>query len=162
VAIEDRAAQAASYHELCAYTLTHGDPGFIHQHVVDAFAAQNADANTKPIKLAFALIGLYLLLERNSTGRQVQRVHRLLANRRKQWPRFDLPADRGMIWPSDVLAAPPGRARDELMCLRVAGVQRQPTGSPRAHPDRARLSASDLVAQAGMGPSARELSLSVR
>ena len=122
VAIEDRAAQAASYHELCAYTLTRGDPGFIHQHVVDAFAAQNADANTKPIKLAFALIGLYLLLERNSTGRQVQRVHRLLANRRKQWPRFDLPADRGMIWPSDVLAAPPGRARDELIVTWCACV----------------------------------------
>jgi hypothetical protein len=101
--------------ELCAYTLTRGDPGFLHQHVVDAFAAQLADANTKPIRLAFALIGLYLMLERSYTGRRVQRVHRLLANRRKQRPRFDLPAERGTIWPSDVLAVPPGRARDEMI-----------------------------------------------
>ena len=122
VAIEHRAAEAASYHELCAYTLTRGDSGFIHQHVVDAFAAQNADATTKPITLAFALIGLYLLLERSYTGRQVQRVHRLLATRRKQWPRFDLPADRGTIWPSDVLAAPPGRARYEMIVTWCASV----------------------------------------
>ena len=122
VAIDDRAAEAASYHELCAYTLTRGDPGFIHQHVVDAFAAQNADATTKPITLAFALIGLYLMLERNATGRHVQRVHMLLANRRKQWPRFDLPADRGSIWPTDVLAAPAGRARDEMIVSWCASV----------------------------------------
>lgn len=122
VAIDDRAAEVASYHALCAYTLTHGDPGFVHQHVVDAFAAQLADASTKPITLAFALIGLHLLLERSYTGRQVQRVHRLLANRRKEWPRFDLPADRGSIWPSDVLAAPPGRARDEMIVMWCASV----------------------------------------
>jgi hypothetical protein len=122
VAIDDRAAEEASYHELCAYTLTHRDPGFIHQHVVDAFAAQNANATTKPITLAFALVGLYLMLERNVTGRQVQRVHMLLANRRHEWPRFDLPADRGTIWPSEVLAAPRGRARDERIVTWCASV----------------------------------------
>lgn len=122
MAIDDRAAEEASYHELCGYTLTRGDPGFIHQHVVDAFAAQNADTNTKPISLAFALIGLHLLIERSSTGRQVQRVHMLLANRRKQWPRFDLPADRGSIRPTDVLAEPPGRARDEMIVRWCASV----------------------------------------
>ena len=131
VAIEDRAAQAASYHELCAYTLTRGDPGFIHQHVVDAFAAQLADANTKPIRLAFALIGLYLMLERSYTGRQVQRVHMLLANRHKQWPRFDHPADRGSIWPTDVLAAPAGRARDEMIVTGCASMW-QGYGASRA------------------------------
>ena len=50
----------AAYHELCYYTLTLGDPAFIHQHVVDAFAAQQADEQTKPIKVTFALVGLYL------------------------------------------------------------------------------------------------------
>jgi len=53
----------AAYNELCCYTLAHGDLSFIHQHVVDSFAAQNADENTKPIKLTFALIGLYLHVE---------------------------------------------------------------------------------------------------
>ncbi len=131
MAIDHRAAEEASYHELCGYTLSHGDPGFIHQHVVDAFAAQNADTNTKPINVAFALIGLYLMLERDSTGREVQRVHALLANRRKQWPRFDLPADRGSIWPTDVLAEPPGRARDEMIVRWCASVW-QAYGAGRA------------------------------
>lgn len=29
-----------AYNQLRCYTLVHGDPAFIHQHVVDAFAAQ--------------------------------------------------------------------------------------------------------------------------
>jgi hypothetical protein len=131
VAIEHRAAEAARYHELCGYTLTHGDPGFIHQHVADAFAAQNADTNTKPIQLAFALVGLCLMLERGYTGRKVRRVHMLLANRRKQWPRFDLPADLGSIWPTDVLAAPAGRVRDEMIVRWCASVW-QAYGASRA------------------------------
>ena len=49
------------YHELTAYTLSHTDPAFIHQYAVDAFAAQTADDTTKPITLAFALMGLYLI-----------------------------------------------------------------------------------------------------
>jgi hypothetical protein len=53
------------FHELSFYTLSHPDTVyFIHQHAVDAFAAQTADENTKPIKLTFGLIGLYLFLEK--------------------------------------------------------------------------------------------------
>ena len=48
----------AARDELSAYTLTHGDPDFIHQHVVDAFAAQHAAAKSSAIGVAFALIGL--------------------------------------------------------------------------------------------------------
>ena len=33
------------YNELSYYTLLHGDPSFIHQHIVDAYIAQTADAN---------------------------------------------------------------------------------------------------------------------
>lgn len=47
-------------HEFTCYTLAHRDPAFLHQHVVDAFAAQHADDSTKPITLVFALVGLYL------------------------------------------------------------------------------------------------------
>jgi len=52
------------FYELCCYTLAHDDPSFIHQHVVAAFAAQHAQENDKPIKLTFALAGLYLHVER--------------------------------------------------------------------------------------------------
>ncbi len=67
-----------AYNELCCYTLAHGDTSFIHQHVVDAFAAQTAGDGTKPIALAFALIGLYLHVEREFSGKQVQRAHMFL------------------------------------------------------------------------------------
>ena len=52
--------EQGAYEELQYYTLGHGDHTFIHQHAVDAWAAQHADHNTKPITLAFALVGLYL------------------------------------------------------------------------------------------------------
>ncbi len=103
-----------SYNELALYTLEHAktDPSFIHQYVVDAFAAQNADKNTKPITIAFALIGLYLHLEKNYSGREVQLAHIALAKRRKDWPTFLFPENRGDMTVVDVLKFPPGRARD--------------------------------------------------
>lgn len=58
-----------AYNELCYYTLPHGDPAFIHQHVVDAYAAQNVSEKDKPIKLTFALAGLFLYVDKQFTGR---------------------------------------------------------------------------------------------
>jgi hypothetical protein len=104
-----------AFHHLSAYTLTRGDAAFIHQHVVDAYAAQHADANTKPIKLTFALVGLYLLVEQEMTGRQVQRVHMRLARQKHQWPAFMLPHDRGGVTAADVMKAPEGPGRDRAI-----------------------------------------------
>ena len=108
-------ADLDAYHELCGYTLTHGDAAFIHQHVVDAFAAQHAGGQSKPIGVTFALVGLYLHLERGFTGRQVQRAHMQMARHTRQWPAFDLPAARGSITALDVMAAPAGSARDRAI-----------------------------------------------
>jgi hypothetical protein len=105
----------AAYHELAYYTLAHPDPAFIHQHVVDAFAAQNADPDTKPIKLAFALVGLFLHIERGYTGREVQRAHMKLARHKRAWPGFRLPGARGAITTAEVLRAPPGPERDQAI-----------------------------------------------
>ena len=107
--------QQELYNQLAYYTLAHGDRRFIHQHVVDAFAVQNADANTKPIAGAFGLFGLFLHIERGYSGRDVQRAHMRLAKRRKQWPRFELPRDRGDVSAAEVLAAQPGPERDEAI-----------------------------------------------
>lgn len=107
-------SQQDLYAQLATYTLTHGDPAFVHQYVVDAFAAQSASEHTKPITLAFALVGLYLHVERHFSGRQVQRVHTLLA-RGKDWPRFELPADRGAITVAEVVWAAPGPERDAMI-----------------------------------------------
>ena len=102
----------AAYHELSAYTLTRGDPAFIHQHVVDAWTAQHAHPGTKPIGVFFALVGLYLHVERGRTGREVQRVHMALARVPEAWPVGTLPRTRGALTVRDVLAAPEGSARD--------------------------------------------------
>ena len=110
------------YYELTYYTISHPGPSFIHQHIVDAYAAQYADENTKPITLAFALIGLYLYIERNYSGKEVQKAHMQLAKRRKQWPVFDQPKQRGAVRVSDVLAAPPGSERDEAIRKWCASV----------------------------------------
>jgi hypothetical protein len=103
------------YHELTCYTLAHPDPSFIHQHVVDAYAAQHADETTKPIGIVFALAGLYLYLEKDFTGRQVQKAHMRLANHRKQWEQPTFPLERGAVVISDVVAAPAGEQRDALI-----------------------------------------------
>jgi hypothetical protein len=104
-----------AYNELCCYTLAHRDPSFIHQHVVDAYAAQTADERTKPIKLAFALIGLYLHVERNFSGKQVQRAHTFLARRKRVWPSFPLPNDRGSMTVADVMGVAAGAKRDKAI-----------------------------------------------
>ncbi len=53
-----------AYNEMQAYTLAHGDPAFIHQHVVDAWSAQHANEHSKPIGVTFALVGLFLHVEK--------------------------------------------------------------------------------------------------
>ena len=93
----------ALYMELSAYTLGLADPSFPHQYVVDAFAGQHAGPSVKPINTLFALIGLYLAAEKGFTGRQVQRVHMLLAQRHRVWPRLTPPPVPGAICVRDVL-----------------------------------------------------------
>ena len=122
-------AEREAYHELCAYTLTHGDAAFIHQHVVDAFAAQNATDTSKPIGVTFALVGLYLFFEKGFTGRQVQRVHMQLAREKHDWPRFTLPTDRGAITALDVMIAPEGAVRDHAIHEWCASVWKAFSGN---------------------------------
>ena len=107
--------QQRAYDELQCYTLAHGGTSFIHQHVVDAWTAQHADSGTKPIALTFALVGLYLHVERRASGREVQRIHMLLAGRSRSWPSFPLPVARGSITAVKVLASPAGAERDEAI-----------------------------------------------
>src|SRR5262245_3539103 len=111
-----------AYHELCAYTLSHGDAAFIHQHVVDAYMAQHATDATKPIGTTFALVGLYLLIEKHYSGKQVQQVHMKLSQRKEQWPHFTLPKSRGAITSMEVVAAPAGPQRDQAIHAWCASV----------------------------------------
>ena len=99
-----------AYDELYVYTM--GRPKFILQHVVDAHMAQTAADDSKSIGIVFALVGLYLHVEKGFTGAQVQQVHRTLARQKRQWPAITLPADRGNLTARDVMTAPEGAERD--------------------------------------------------
>jgi len=116
-----------AYHQLISWTLTLNDSEFIHQHVVDAWAAQHATKESASISVYFALLGLYLHLEKGYTGRQVQRAHMQIAQPhgrgpgRREWTRFPLPTQRGSITVADVLAAPEKERRRavDLWCQGV-------------------------------------------
>ncbi|MGC2620446.1 MAG: DUF5946 family protein [Acidobacteriaceae bacterium] len=110
------------FDELSFYTLAQPRAYFLHQIAIDTFTLQQADEATKPIALVFALVGLYLHVERGYSGLRVQEIHMRLASRRKQWPAISLPEKRGALEVSDVLAAAPGADRDgaiEAWCRAV-------------------------------------------
>jgi hypothetical protein len=112
----------SAYDEVYVYTM--GRPGFILQHVVDAYGAQTATSDSKPMGIVFALVGLYLHVEKHFSGRQVQKVHTQLARRKRAWPVVDLPTDRGNLTVADVLAASAGHERDrsiDAWCACVWG-----------------------------------------
>ena len=109
-------------HELSLYTLAHGDAFFIHQVAVDAYAAQHAGPASKPITVAFALIGLCLLLDYGYTGKAVQRAHMRLANRSKRWPSFDPPAYRGSVTVAEVLRVVEDGERDSAIMRWASSV----------------------------------------
>lgn len=108
--------------ELSFHTLGHGGADFIHQLLVDAYAAQHATLASKPITTAFALIGLFLFAERGFTGKEVQRAHMALARRPRSWPRFEPPQSRGALTVADVAAVPAGEGRDAILKLWAKSV----------------------------------------
>ena len=103
----------AAYDEVYVYTM--GRPGFILQHVVDAFVVQTATAHTKPIAIVFGLVGLYLHVEKQFSGRQVQKAHMELARTKREWPTLCLPDNRGSMTAADVVAANAGPERDRAI-----------------------------------------------
>ena len=54
-------------------------------------------------------------MEKHYSGRKVQQVHMQMAKRRKQWPTFPLPKDRGSVSVDDVMNAPAGPERDQAI-----------------------------------------------
>ena len=140
-----------TYEELCCYTIEHArtDSSFIHQSVVDAWAAQHAGKDSKPITVAFALIGLYLSIEKNYSGRQVQLAHMQLAKKRKHWPAFSAPPNIGEMAVFDVMQAKPGADRDQAIRKWAASVWKA------WHESHAKV--ADLVqAEFGFEPEARK------
>lgn len=93
-------------YDLTYYTLALGDAFFIHQVAIDTYAAQHAGPDVKPISTAFGLVGLYLVCERDLTGKQVQRVHMEMGRHKQEWPRFEPPEMSAAMTIRDVLQTP--------------------------------------------------------
>jgi len=106
------AAVHSAYEQLYVYSATRGRETFILQLVVDAYGAQIATNETKPIALVFALVGLFLHVEKGFTGLQVQRVHMQLGRKKHQWPAIILPTHRGDITALEMLNVSEGPERD--------------------------------------------------
>lgn len=115
--------------ELSAYTLARGDPRFIHQHAVDAWQAQHAVITKSNIGIAFSLLGLYLALEKNYTGRRVQLAHMQLSRPKRDWGDFQIPRERAKLTVLDVLQAEPGPPRDARLMEWAAAVWATWTGA---------------------------------
>jgi hypothetical protein len=139
-------SDTGDFHALCAYTLSHPDPVFLHQYVVDTHCIQSATAETKGIAMSFALLGLYLAVEKNISGKQVQRFHMQMAKVRKPWPRFTPPPVPASITASDVMAAPPGAQRDKMILAWAKAVWN--SCSPEVHAQIRALARSELGIQA--------------
>ena len=110
------------YNELTCYSLSHPDRSFLHQHVVDAAADQLAGRSQRAIGVIFALVGLYLYIEMDFTGKRVQGVHPQLAKRRQQWPQLTPPRKGGDVSVRAVMTATPGKGRDEMIRRCCASV----------------------------------------
>jgi hypothetical protein len=63
----------------------------------------------------FALVGLYLHVEKKFSGAQVQRVHMQMGRQKRPWPQVAVPRDRGRMTAADVMAAPAGPPRDRAI-----------------------------------------------
>lgn len=103
------------YNELAFYTLSHKGKDFIHQHLVDAYTIQTANENTKPIAIIYALAGMYLHVEKNYTGKQVQQAHVEMSKKSKQFPKITLPENRGTITISDFIKIDNPEEKDQAI-----------------------------------------------
>lgn len=86
-----------------------------HQMTVDAYGAQHAGDPTRPIRLAYSLVGLHLALDLGLSGAQVRAAHSRMGRPDASWPPF---------------ARPAGKAAKSIADVAHAGVQ---AGSAEGH-----------------------------
>ena len=91
------------YHELSANFIMSPDVTFVPNMRLTHMVLQHSGNRVKNIRTAFSLIGLYLAVEREYTGRQVQHAHMELAKRNIKWSSFILPIRPYALSVADVL-----------------------------------------------------------
>ena len=98
------------YGEVQGYALRHPElVRDLHQLSVDTYAAQHAPRDPgggpPPIGVAYALVGLYLALDRGRSGLEVRAAHQRMGRPDATWPRLPAPASTGSMTVFDVAAA---------------------------------------------------------
>ena len=102
------------FHELSFYSLAHPNKEyFIHQHVVDAYAVQYLNPETKIIKSVYGLLGLCLFLEYDFTGKEVQNVHVSLSSDKSDWPKIQYAVEPIDFSIQSIMNASEGKERDQ-------------------------------------------------
>ncbi len=130
------------YGEVTAYTFQHQiQLGWWHQTCVDAYAAQHSGPEMAAITIAFALSGLYMVLERGFSGYQVRDAHTYLASRVDSWPRFSPPDSVGELTILDVALA---SSVEEHSCLVQRWARSVWTAWQHVHDEVAALSDAQL------------------
>lgn len=77
----------------------------LHQLTVDAYGAQHAGGPTRPITIAYALVGLHLALDLGIPGVRVREAHSRMGKPDGSWPSFPRPASTGSLTVVDVARA---------------------------------------------------------
>jgi len=93
---------AAVYAEVSGFEFQHPVMLRYHQLSVDAYGAQHAGRPTTPIRLGYALAGLWLALEHGFSGDEVRVIHHSMGHAEEWWPAFEPPAGRARITVHDV------------------------------------------------------------
>jgi uncharacterized protein DUF5946 len=91
--------------ELAGFESTVIELGRFRQMTVDAYGAQHAGHPTKPIRVAYSLVGLHLALDRKVSGAGVRTAHSLMGKPQPDWPGFDSPRRSPAITVLDVVDA---------------------------------------------------------
>jgi hypothetical protein len=103
------------YGEVQAATIDDGDLRPYHQRAVDTYLAQHAGGPSSDLGVAFALIGLFLAIERGRSGIEIRREHERLARTRRTWPHLEPPTARGGVTVFDVAIAGSVEERTEAI-----------------------------------------------
>jgi hypothetical protein len=72
---------------------------------VDTYGAQHGGRPTKPIRVAYSLVGLHLALDRKVSGAGVRAAHSMMGKPQPGWPDFDPPPPSPNITVLDVVDA---------------------------------------------------------
>ena len=102
--IVDASHECAAVHaEVLGFEFQHPVMLRYQQLTIDTYGAQHAGGATPPIRVAYALAGLWLAIEHGFSGEEVRAVHRRMGHPTGSWPAFDAPPpDRDWMTVVDV------------------------------------------------------------